>query len=82
MVFEQGSVCIMLAGRDRGKRCVVIDSPKERHVLVDGATRRRVVNIAHLLPTGERLEIARGAHHDDVARALEKIGVAAKKQRT
>jgi large subunit ribosomal protein L14e len=71
---EIGRVCVKIAGRDAGQRCVIVDE-KESKVMIDGQTRRRLVNPRHLEPTTQKLDIKKGASHQEVIKALEKIGV-------
>jgi len=75
MVFSIGRVCIKLAGRDAGKTCVIIDTIDERTVLIDGQTRRRKVNVLHLEPTKHILKISKGVSSEDLAAALETLGI-------
>ena len=49
-IFEVGRLCVKLAGRDSGKKCVVVEKVDQQYVLVDGATRRKKVNIRHFEP--------------------------------
>lgn len=71
MAFEIGRVCVKLAGRDAGKKCAVIDIVDDRHVMIDGETRRRKCNIAHLEPTLKTVQLSQKASHDDVLAALD-----------
>ena len=73
-LYEVGRLCVKLAGRDAGKRCVVVEQVDKQYVLVDGATRRRKVNINHLEPLEEMLDVKSGSHAD-VKAAFGKIGV-------
>jgi len=75
MIFEIGTVCIKLAGRDAGKRCVIVDVLDSSFVIIDGQTRRRKCNVLHLEPTSQKLEISKGAEFAAVKSAFEKIGV-------
>jgi len=74
-MIDIGRVCIKTAGRDAGKKCVVLDVVDNGYVLVDGQTRRKKVNIKHLEPTREVLEIQQGASHEVVADAFSKVGI-------
>ncbi len=74
-MFEVGSLCVKLAGRDAGKKCVVVDVLDDAHVLVDGETRRRKCNLRHLDPLGESLDVKKGASRADVKKAFKAIGV-------
>lgn len=69
-----GRVCVKIAGRDAGKKCVIVDTKDNRYE-VDGQTRRRFVNGAHLEPTAETLDVKKGASHADVAKAFKALGV-------
>jgi large subunit ribosomal protein L14e len=70
-------VCLKLAGRDAGKRCVVVDIIDKNHVLVTGpkdltGVRRRRVNIGHLEPLGDKIDIKRNATDDEIKAILAK----------
>ncbi|RLG55185.1 MAG: 50S ribosomal protein L14e, partial [Candidatus Hydrothermarchaeota archaeon] len=50
--IEIGRVCVKTAGREAGKRCVIVDIIDKNFVLVDGPeVQRRRCNIKHLEPT-------------------------------
>jgi large subunit ribosomal protein L14e len=69
-MFEIGRLCVKLAGRDAGKKCVVVDEIDANYVVVDGETRRRKVNVAHLEPLAQVVDIKKGADTQAVAKAL------------
>jgi large subunit ribosomal protein L14e len=71
MVFDIGRVCVKLAGRDAGKKCVIVEILENGYVLVDGETRRRKCNILHLEPTKNTVGISSKASHDEVCKALD-----------
>ena len=74
-MFEIGRLCVKLAGRDAGCRCVVIDSLNKNYVMIDGETRRRKCNIAHLEPLNNVIKINKGASHETVKKEFEKLGL-------
>ena len=74
-MIEVGQVCVKLAGRDAGRRCVVIDRLDDNTVLIDGETRRRKCNISHLELLGQQLDVKKGESHEAVVRAFSKLGV-------
>ena len=74
-VFEVGRLCVKLAGRDAGQKCVVVEKFDNTYVLIDGATRRKKVNVKHLEPLSETVEIKDKASHDDVRAAFQKLGL-------
>jgi|GEM_PF-67491 len=73
-LFGIGSLCLKIAGRDAGKRCIIIDT-KDGMFLIDGETRRRTCSVKHLEPLGEQFGLKKGASHADVAAAFKKLGV-------
>lgn len=73
-MFDIGRVCLKLAGRDAGQKCVVVDVLEGKYVLIDGMTRRRKCNTLHLEPLTDKLEITKNASHQDVAREFKKLG--------
>ena len=75
MIFDIGTVCVKLAGRDAGKKCVVVEVVDDSYVLIDGQTRRRKCNVNHLEPLKQQLDIAKGASSEEVAKAFDAIGV-------
>jgi len=74
-MFEVGRLCIKLAGRDAGKKCVIVDIIDSRFVMIDGETRRRKCNVLHLEPLMETLSIKKGTSEADVNSAFKKIGI-------
>jgi len=69
-MIEIGRLCVKTAGRDAGLNCIVVDQVNDKLVLIDGQTRRRKCNIAHLEPAKEVLKISKGASHEDVVKAF------------
>lgn len=80
-MIEVGRVCLKIAGRDAGKKCVVVDLPSKNYALIDGQTRRRKCNIIHLEPLKEKLEIKKGAPHEEVVKELKKLGIETSEKR-
>lgn len=74
-----GRLCIKTAGRDAMQHCVVIEEVDDKFVLVDGNTRRKNVNRAHLEPLTKTLDVKKGASTKDVLAAFEKAGIVVKK---
>lgn len=75
MTIEIGRLCVKLAGRDAGKECLIVDEVKDNFVLIDGNTRRRKCNVNHLELLPQKASIKKGASHDEVVKALEKLGI-------
>ena len=74
-MFEVGRLCVKTAGRDAGRKCVVTDVINPHYVMIDGETRRRKCNIAHLEPLATTIKIAKGASHEEVQKEFEKLGL-------
>jgi large subunit ribosomal protein L14e len=73
--IDVGRLCVKLVGREAGRRCVVVDVIDRNYVLVTGppeltGVRRRRVNMSHLRPLDERIEIGRGAPDEEVMEIL------------
>jgi large subunit ribosomal protein L14e len=76
---EVGRICVKLVGREAGRKCVIIDLADKSFVLVTGpksvtGIRRRRVNINHIEPLQDRLEVKRGASDEEVADVLKASG--------
>jgi large subunit ribosomal protein L14e len=74
--FEVGRVCVKTAGRDAGKRCVIVDLMDKNFALVTGpkqisGVRRRRVNVNHLKLLEEKIAIEKGASDEQVAEFLK-----------
>jgi large subunit ribosomal protein L14e len=74
-MIEVGRLCVKTAGRDAMEHCVVVEVIDEHYVLVDGNTRRKKVNKAHLEPTAKKVDIKKGADTKTVQAALEKLDI-------
>ncbi len=74
-LYEIGRLCVKIAGRDAGRKCVVVDILDNTFVIVDGDVRRKRVNLKHLEPLNEMLKLKEGASHEEVKKAFEKLGL-------
>ncbi len=77
--IEVGRICFKQAGREQGKKCVVIDVMDKSFILVTGpkkltGIKRRRVNLNHVSPLEDKIEIKRGASDEEVTQALEAAG--------
>jgi len=77
-MLEIGRLCVKTAGRDAGKKCVIVDIVDNDIVLIDGETRRRNCNLKHLEPLKETIKIKKKASHEDIAKELKKIDIKAR----
>ncbi len=79
-VFDVGRICVKIAGREAGRKCVIVDIIDQNFVLITGpksltGVKRRRVNIRHLEPTEYKIEIPKGASDEEVLKALEAAGL-------
>ncbi len=76
---EVGRICVKLAGRETGKKCVIIDVMDKSFVLITGpqkatGVKRKRVNINHIKPLEDKIDIARGASDEEVTAVLKNAG--------
>lgn len=74
-MIEVGRVCVKIAGRDAGKKCVIVSVANEKFVLIDGETRRRKCNTLHLEPLDQILDIKKDASREEVVNAFKNLGI-------
>jgi len=77
--IEVGRICQKMFGRETGKKCVIIDVMDKSFVLITGpksvtGVKRRRVNLNHIEPLEDKVDIKKGASDDDVAKALKAAG--------
>jgi large subunit ribosomal protein L14e len=77
--IEVGRVCVKVAGRESGRKCVIVDVMDKSFVLVTGpktvtGVKRRRVNINHVAPTEDTIQVKRGASDEEVTHILEADG--------
>ncbi len=80
-MLEVGRLCVKIAGREAGQKCVVVDSLDENFVTIDGNVRRKRCNIAHLEPLKGTLEIGKGASREEVMEAFKEAGIFKEQQK-
>jgi large subunit ribosomal protein L14e len=73
--MDVGRICVKLKGREEGCRCVIVDLVDRNYVIVTGppevtGVRRRRVNMSHLQPLDEIIEIRRNASDEEIAALL------------
>ena len=74
--IEVGRVCVKMAGRESGRKCVRVDVMDKSFVLVTGpkkvtGVKRRRVNINHVAPLEDMIQVKRGASDEEVTSMLE-----------
>ena len=74
--IEVGRVCVKVAGRESGRKCVIVEVMDKSFVMVTGpkkvtGVKRRRVNINHVAPTEDTIQVKRGASDEEVIQVLE-----------
>jgi len=74
--IEVGRICVKIAGREAGKKCVIVDVIDKSFLLVTGpkkvtGVKRRRVNINHIEPTEKKIKIGRGESDEEIMKALD-----------
>ena len=78
--IEVGRICVKLAGREAGRKCVIVDIIDENFVLITGpksltGVKRRRVNIKHIEPLDKTIDIPKGASDEEVLKAIASAGL-------
>ena len=74
--IEVGRVCVKVAGREAGRKCVIVDVMDKSFVVITGpktvtGIKRRRANVNHIEPLQDRVEIKRGAADEEVVETLK-----------
>ncbi len=77
--IEIGRICVKTAGREAGKKCIIVDVIDKNFVLITGPklinkVKRRRVNIKQIEPTSEKIEIEKGAVDKDIEKQIDNVG--------
>jgi len=74
--IDVGRVCVKLAGREAGKKCIIVEVVDKNFVLVTGpkkvnGVKRRRVNVNHIEPTEKMIKVKRGESDEEILKALD-----------
>lgn len=74
--IDIGRICVKLSGREAGKKCVIVDIIDKNFVLVTGpkqlnGVRRRRVNVNHLEPTGDKIDLRKGETDEEIMKTID-----------
>jgi large subunit ribosomal protein L14e len=77
--IEVGRLCVKQVGRETGKKCVVIDVMDKSFILITGpkkltGVKRRRVNMNHVMPLEDKIDVKRGASDEEVTASLDAAG--------
>jgi large subunit ribosomal protein L14e len=75
--IEVGRICVKTAGRELGKKCVVVEMIDKNFVVITGpkeitGVKRRRTNVRHLEPTDEKINIKKGASDEEITGLMTK----------
>lgn len=78
--IEIGRICVKIAGREAGRKCIIVDIIDENYVLVTGpknltGVKRRRCNIDHIEVLNKKVDISKGASDEEVLKAVEVSGL-------
>ncbi|NPA85712.1 MAG: 50S ribosomal protein L14e [Crenarchaeota archaeon] len=78
--IEVGRVCVVIAGRRAGRKCVIVDIIDDKFVVVTGpkeltGVKRRRMNIKHIEPLDQKIDIEKGADDSAVLEAIKQAGL-------
>jgi len=76
---EVGRICMKTAGRENGKKCVIVDVMDKSFALITGpktitGVKRKRVNLNHIMPLEGKIDLKRGASDDEVTSVLTSAG--------
>ncbi|MEM1623262.1 MAG: 50S ribosomal protein L14e [Sulfolobales archaeon] len=79
-VVEVGRICVKIAGREAGRKAVIVDLVDDNFVVVTGpksltGVKRRRVNVKHIEILDKKVEIPKGASDEEVLKAIEAAGL-------
>ena len=71
--IETGAVCYKTRGKDAGKKAVVLEvDGKTLTAMIDGVgLKKKKCNMRHLFFTGEKIDVKKGAKHEEIIEALK-----------
>jgi len=77
--IEVGRICVKQLGREKSKKCVIIDVMDKSFILITGpkklnGVKRRRVNMNHITALETKIEVNRGASDEEVTQILETMG--------
>jgi large subunit ribosomal protein L14e len=76
---EVGRICVKVAGRETGKKCVIVDVMDKSFILITGpkpvtGVKRKRANMNHVMALQDKLDIKRGASDEEVTSTLTAAG--------
>ena len=81
-MIEIGRLCLKIAGRDAGLKCIIVEVIDDNFVTIDGQTRRRKCNIKHIEPLDQVIKLKAKASHADVVSEFKKLKIDIKERKS
>lgn len=74
--IQVGRICAKIAGREAGKKCIIVDVIDKNFLLITGpkqvnGVKRKRVNMSHVEPTEKKVDIRRGESDEEIMKALD-----------
>lgn len=78
-MMNVGRVCTKLAGREAGKKCVIVEVVNKNFVVVTGpptltGVKRRRCNVKHFEPHETIIPIEKGASDEEIEKKIKEAG--------
>ncbi|MEM2606408.1 MAG: 50S ribosomal protein L14e [Ignisphaera sp.] len=78
--IEIGRICVKIAGRESGRKCVIVEIIDENYVDITGpktltGVKRRRCNINHIEVLDKKIDIKKGASDEEIMKALEQMNL-------
>lgn len=80
-MIEVGRVCVKIAGKEAGRKCVIVKIIDKNFVLIDGEVKRRRCNIDHLELLPYKIEVSESTPKDEIVKKLKEIFEKRKEER-
>ncbi|MAG15752.1 50S ribosomal protein L14e [Candidatus Woesearchaeota archaeon] len=80
-MLNVGRLCVKIAGRDAGSKCVIVEITDNNFVVIDGNVKRKRCSISHLEPLKDSIDLEKGASHEDIIAAFKKQGIFSEKKK-
>lgn len=75
-MMEVGRVCVKIAGREAGSKCVIVDVIDKNFVVIFGPkAKKRRCNIKHLEPTDKKIDITPHTPDEEILKKLGDLGI-------
>ena len=74
-MLDIGRICIKTAGKDAGKKVVIVDAIDDNFVMIDGQVKRKRCNILHLEPTQMAIKLKKNSPHSEIVKEFKQLNM-------